>query len=281
MVKRRNGTSDSTSEKKAQNPTLEADLRDLYGVLGVSKTASQVAIKKAYHRMALQLHPDKNHDDEKAKEKFQTLQHVFGVLGDPAKRKIYDETGSIEDAELSGEKFANLYEYYRNIYTKVSPAAIDKFATAYRGSEEEKKNLLENYVRLQGSMSKVFEYVLCSEPALDSHRFMEAIEEAIAAGQVKEYKKYRKWASAVAKTPVPPDPLARRNDAEPAGVDDLQALIQGRQQERSDSLFASLEARYGGKSKRVNGGTKGKEEPSEEEFAAAQARLKAKKRQKP
>ncbi|KAJ9513352.1 hypothetical protein QJQ45_001394 [Haematococcus lacustris] len=58
---------------------------DLIQVLGVSKTASQAEIKKAYFQLCLKLHPDKNRNDEEAKSKFQALQKVHGILGDPEK----------------------------------------------------------------------------------------------------------------------------------------------------------------------------------------------------
>ena len=48
------------------------------------------------------------------------MQKVYGVLGDEEKRKVYDETGRTEDAELSGDSFKNLYEYYRGVYRAVT-----------------------------------------------------------------------------------------------------------------------------------------------------------------
>ena len=103
------------------------DGKTLYEVLGVAKEATPTEIKKAYHRMALKLHPDKNPDDPDAAKRFQTLQKVYGVLGDADKRKVYDETGRVDDAELSGDKFDSLYEYYRGVYRKVTEEDVDAF----------------------------------------------------------------------------------------------------------------------------------------------------------
>jgi DnaJ family protein C protein 9 len=72
--------------------------KNLYEVLGVEATASPQEIRKAYHKLALRLHPDKNKDDEDAKEKFQQLQKVISILGDEEKRAVYDQTGSVDDA---------------------------------------------------------------------------------------------------------------------------------------------------------------------------------------
>ncbi|CAA0839086.1 Chaperone DnaJ-domain superfamily protein [Striga hermonthica] len=80
----------------------------LYEILGVEKTASQAEIKKAYHKLALRLHPDKNPNDEEAKEKFQLLQKVISVLGDEEKRAVYDQTGCADDADLAGDVIHNL-----------------------------------------------------------------------------------------------------------------------------------------------------------------------------
>ena len=66
---------------------------DLYAVLGVSKTADADAIKKAYRKLAKELHPDKNPGNAKIESRFKQVNHANDVLGDPAKRKIYDEFG--------------------------------------------------------------------------------------------------------------------------------------------------------------------------------------------
>lgn len=74
--------------------------KDFYATLGVSKSASEVELKKAYKKLALKWHPDKNPNDrEGAEEKFKEIGEAFAILSDPEKRKIYDYGG--EEA-LSG-----------------------------------------------------------------------------------------------------------------------------------------------------------------------------------
>ncbi|XP_002975290.2 chaperone protein dnaJ 6 [Selaginella moellendorffii] len=240
----------------------------LYEILGVERTASQAEIKKAYHKLALRLHPDKNPEDKDANEKFQSLQNVFAVLGDPEKRALYDETGSVEDAELLGDRGKSLYEYFRTIYKPVTEEDIEAFAAAYRGSDTEKKDLKELYTKCKGNMNLVFGMLMCSEPKLDSHRFMEVIDEAIASGELKSTNTYRKWAKKTATQPAPADPFERRQNP----PENLLAAIQSRQK-RMNSLTSALEAKYGGKKKEKNAMP---QEPSEEEFEAARQRLKAK-----
>jgi curved DNA-binding protein len=66
---------------------------DLYGVLGVPKTADADTIKKTYRKMAKDLHPDKNPGNKKAEERFKKVNHAFDVLSDAKKRGLYDEFG--------------------------------------------------------------------------------------------------------------------------------------------------------------------------------------------
>ncbi|CAO3580532.1 unnamed protein product [Absidia cylindrospora] len=68
--------------------------KDYYSILGVSKTATDDELKKAYRKQALKWHPDRNKDtSEKAKEKFQEVGEAFEVLSDKNKRAIFDQYG--------------------------------------------------------------------------------------------------------------------------------------------------------------------------------------------
>jgi curved DNA-binding protein len=66
---------------------------DLYSILGVAKSAEADVIKKAYRKLAGQLHPDKNPGNKKLEERFKQVNHAYDVLGDAKKRKLYDEFG--------------------------------------------------------------------------------------------------------------------------------------------------------------------------------------------
>ncbi|KAI8465272.1 MAG: hypothetical protein J3K34DRAFT_461492 [Monoraphidium minutum] len=196
---------------------MEEGGKSLYELLGVEKSASQADIKRAYYKLALQLHPDKNPGNEEATAKFTALQRIYAVLGDTDKRALYDETGSLQDCEElaggggegRGGAFGELYKYYSSMFRAVEEDDIIDFALKYRGSGEERADLLRHYGEAGGDMRAVFESVMLSRPELDSHRFMDLIDAAIDAGEAQRTKAYTKWAKATAAKPPPTaDPFA-------------------------------------------------------------------------
>jgi curved DNA-binding protein len=82
------------------------DFKDYYAVLGVSKTASDKDIKQAFRKLARKYHPDVNPGDKAAEARFKEINEANEVLGDPEKRKKYDELGAnwrlYEQAQRSG-----------------------------------------------------------------------------------------------------------------------------------------------------------------------------------
>ena len=67
--------------------------KDYYEVLGVARSASDDEIKKAYRKLAVKYHPDKNSSDKEAEEKFKQISSAFEVLKDGEKRRKYDQFG--------------------------------------------------------------------------------------------------------------------------------------------------------------------------------------------
>src|SRR5215210_607801 len=73
---------------------MAVQYKDYYETLGVSKTASQDDIRKAFRKLARQHHPDVAKDKKTAEAKFKQINEAYEVLGDPEKRKRYDELGA-------------------------------------------------------------------------------------------------------------------------------------------------------------------------------------------
>lgn len=68
-------------------------MRDYYELLGVVRTADAETIKKAYRKLALQYHPDRNNGEKESEERFKEVTEAYEVLRDPEKRALYDRYG--------------------------------------------------------------------------------------------------------------------------------------------------------------------------------------------
>ena len=95
-----------THEKKLPLTLMSTSSEDLYAVLGLSRRASSDDIKKAYRRLALQFHPDKNPQNRsEAEEKFKAIAKAYEVLSDPEKRRVYDLRGRDTPSSTSHDPF--------------------------------------------------------------------------------------------------------------------------------------------------------------------------------
>ena len=91
--------------------------RDYYEVLGVSKNASNDELKKAYRKLAMKYHPDKNPDDKAAEENFKEAAEAYEVLSNPEKKAKYDRFGH---GGLRGGQDFHSYQNVNDIFSHFS-----------------------------------------------------------------------------------------------------------------------------------------------------------------
>jgi DnaJ family protein C protein 9 len=276
---------------------------DPYEVLGLERTASPDEVKSAYRKAALKTHPDKAPDDKKdeAKEKFQQVAFAYAVLSDPARRKRYDETGSTSEAVVDSEGFSWSDFYREQFRDAISEDAIRQFAEKYKGSDEERADVLAAYEEFEGDMDGVYESVMLSNVLEDDARFRAIIDKAIKKGEVERFDAYAKESKkskqarvkAAKKEAQEADELAKelgvyeklrgsgkKKSAKDAEAD-LAALIQRNQASRASALD-KLAEKYGavppkgGKGKK-RGAKELEQDISEEQFQAIQADMMKKK----
>ena len=260
---------------------------DPYEVLHVAKDATPLEIKRAYKKLRLKYHPDKIQQAGNSVENdtFPKIQFAYSILSDAVKRQRYDQTGLMASGVDDEGGFFDWKEYFLTMHDKITIDMIDEDRKRYQNSEEERQDIVQNFIYYEGDFLKLFEVI----PHLEfdeeaEQRVFAIVEEAIGDKKVDEtviksfekYKKSRKtkvkqMLKRLAKEAKESEKLAavikdkgnRRLDSER----DLKALIQGRQSSRMDSLIDKLESKYGAK--------KGKKRaPTEEEFEKIQAGLK-------
>ncbi|KAH8159659.1 hypothetical protein CIB48_g8587 [Xylaria polymorpha] len=271
-----------------------------YDVLGLERAATADQIKSAYRKLALKNHPDKVSEDQKQKahETFQSIAFAYAVLSDPIRRKRYDETGSTSESIVDSDGFSWSDFYREQFRDTISNNAIEKFAAQYKGSDEERDDILIAYEEHEGNMDAIYETVMLSDVLKDDERFRKIIDDAIAKKDVPAFKAYTKESKKSRQARI----KSARNEATEAeeyakdlGIhdklfndkkgkgkkkesseDELAALIRRNQQGR-ESFLDNLAAKYSaspttgkrGKKRRVD-----ETEPSEEAFQAAAAKLK-------
>lgn len=108
--------------------------RDYYEILGVAKDATQDEIKKAYRKLALKYHPDRNPGNKDAEDKFKEATEAYDALSNPEKRKAYDKFGHA-GAEQMGGGFGGQYSDINDIFENFG----DIFGDLFGGSGAQRK----------------------------------------------------------------------------------------------------------------------------------------------
>ncbi|KAG0288413.1 hypothetical protein BGZ96_007822 [Linnemannia gamsii] len=173
----------------------------LYSCLNITQEADQTTIKKAYYKLALAHHPDKQSpsstdaERDQATARFQRLGFAYAVLGDPQRRRVYDQTGDVSEEGMAGfgaqgQAAGGWDTYFRELWGGVvSEATIREFERTYRFSDEEKKDVIQAYVTYRGDMDGILSAVpVCSFQ--DEERFRKMIQSAIDAKVARKYKAF-------------------------------------------------------------------------------------------
>jgi len=257
------GEEEEEESKLLETLDLLFSTRDLYEVLGVEKTANESQVRKGYHKKSLAYHPDRVQDENKrsqATQKFQALGAVYSIISDEKKRKLYDETGIVDEADRCIDKNRDWDEYWRLLFKKITINDIKNFEKEYQGSEEELKDLETAYCDGEGSMQYILDNVLCCNQEKDEERFSEILKVWIKQGRVPEFKaftKESKKSKKQRKKGAESEAAEAKEHARELGLngsdeDSLSKMIMQRQANRAaeaDSFFDHLAQKYGGSSK--------------------------------
>eukprot|EP01132_Coremiostelium_polycephalum_P005624 gene5624-6999_t len=201
-------TTTTTNTNKVDQPikSILQDDRSFYEILGVDKKASDSDIKKAYYKLAREVHPDKNKSPE-AKEEFQKLGRIYSILSDSKKRKFYDEHGDTEGTEFAdGLTGQDLYELWLKQYNivRVSKEIVEEY---FGRSEKEKKDygllvstneekdLIQFYNDKKGDMKMIKEYVIGCETKKDVIRMCDHLNSLVKQKKLQNYPKFYQTAT--------------------------------------------------------------------------------------
>lgn len=215
---------------------------DVYEVLGIAKSASSSEIKKAYMKLALVHHPDKGGD----KEKFQALSLAHAILSDEEKRRLYDETGVLDESNFNEESFDFWYAYFRNLFPKIQVADIESFGQSYVGSEEEKRDIVSAFQTYKGDLKKVMNSVMFAE-AGEEQRIISTIDQAISEGLLSATKLYSRMRTEELQRQSRPNGKRKRDQTKEAEREvSLVALMKQRSDNRSqqESVLAKIMSKY-------------------------------------
>lgn len=267
---------------------------DPYEVLGLTSSATPIEVKKAYKKLSLKFHPDKLQQvsaDAGDKDIFPKIQFAYSILSDPAKRSRYDTTGSLGDG--IDEDVFDWKQYFDSMNDKITIDMIEEDKLKYQNSEEEREDILNNYIYYEGDFLKLFEVIPHLEfTESEENRVFNIIQEFIQQGKLdksivdttNKYKKSRKLKvknmlkklAREAKEAKELEKLIKdKGNKNLRNENDLKSIIQSRQANRLDDLISNLESKYGNKR-----GSKRSKDIGDDEFDKIQKNMMKKRARK-
>ena len=262
---------------------------DFYSILGVDKDVTDAGLKTAFRASALKYHPDKNRTDPHASEKFQAISFVHSVLSNAEKRQLYDESGEYDEQDDLKENSDSWLEYWRTLFPKINLRDIDTYATQYRGSDEEKQDILEAYTTTGGNFKNIIEHVMFSESPEEQLYILDFLQSAIEKQDIPSLLAFQP--QSIRRNLKASIKKKGKSTTQEQDLSILTKLIQSQRQPTKratefNSLVDNLERKYSSSSssssRRHKKAKKAKNKnqpshlkpPTEAEFEAAQKRLK-------
>lgn len=237
---------------------------NLYEVLGIKKEATETEIRRSYYKVSMKVHPDRAPEDPQATEKFQVLGKLYAVLSDKEQRAIYDEQGVVDEESDVLSQDRCWEEYWRLLFPKITKKDILAFEKEYKGSEEEREDVIRIYVQHEGDMDAISCSVMCFSQE-DEPRVRGIIQAAIERGEVEAFPAFTQECDKKKRARRKRADREREEAEEmqkEMGLDDqddsLMMMLKQRQQSREknfNSFLSDLEAKYSKKSAK---GKKGK-----------------------
>lgn len=239
------------------------DKRPLYALLGLEQTATEAEVARAYRRLALQFHPDRNPDGV---EQFKKLANAYAILSDRDKRALYDTTGivpgSAEDLSTGGTDEKSTTERSEELREELAV-----FFKTYAGSDEETCDFVASYGTCGGDFRKmVREHLIFDNSDTEEIRRLHAFGAGlVSGGKLSPTDKWRLSTTQPGIKKIERYMRREREEAEAAllemGLDEasvaqakaardnadlgaLQALMQQRQKTAWASMMDGLEERY-------------------------------------
>lgn len=238
-------------------PVEEEDIQDInpYEILGIKKDSNIKDIKKAYHKLCLKYHPDKN---EGFRKEFDQVQISYLILSDEKKRSKYDRTGIINLKDNLDDEEFDWNDYFKSQFESISKEMIEKDRKEYQGSKEEIDDIKKELINSKGDMKKLFETVIHLEFTIDEEkRVFEICENLIRNGDI-ELKDIPIWKEYINKRKDNIKKMERkrrreekeaekvekeRDDDNDDGLAGLQALI-AKNSSRHRDAFNDIAAKY-------------------------------------
>ncbi|XP_054724390.1 dnaJ homolog subfamily C member 9-like [Uloborus diversus] len=226
---------------------------DLYEVLKVGREASDKELKDAYRKRSLLYHPDRvdSTKKEEATRQFQVLSHVHSILSDKDRRGFYDETGGIDDESglSEGKDWEN---YWRLLFPKITKKDIENYLNSYKGSDEEKEDLKNHYIKYEGDFNKISENLIGYEFEEET-RYHDILTNMIKSEEIPDFPKFSKETKArkaARERRLKKDAVEAEKIGKELGIDSEESLVNAiakRAQSREsnfDDMIKNLEAKY-------------------------------------